>query len=421
MAIDNGYLQLIYNKKQSDIKYDLKNIRRLAAAFGNPEKDLQFIHVTGSNGKGSVCAVLESLCIERGLRTGLFTSPHLVNYNERFRFGRKEIGDAPLKRYLGIVMKRAKSDGIDPSFFEISTLVAILYFRDMKSDIAIMEVGLGGRLDATNIITPQCSVITMIDYEHKRLLGDTKTKIATEKCGIVKKGVPFCTGEENPRIRNVILCEGARRKGIFIAEPDIDVRRQNTEGDYQRIRLKLCGKDHGELRFSLLGGHQIKNLRTALTAFIALYGPPGKGVLKRALERTSWKGRLTTISARPLIIIDGCHNTSGAVSLREELRRILKTVKGRKCLLFGMVKKKPLSRVAELLFPLFDEVNVTTFESDRARSTDSYKKHLKRYAKTYNIYNKIRDAREIVKKRLNKRDLLVVTGSLYLLGDFLKE
>ncbi|MCK4643942.1 bifunctional folylpolyglutamate synthase/dihydrofolate synthase [bacterium] len=419
MAIDSAFLESIYKKKQNEIKYDLNNITALADLFDNPEKELKIVHVTGTNGKGSTCAILESLMCARGLKTGLFTSPHLVNYNERFRINKAEIADKPLKRYLRTIVRRSKKAGIDPSFFEISAMAAFLYFRDQKVDWAILEVGLGGRLDATNIVIPELSLITMIDYDHRRLLGKSKTLIAKEKAAIIKSGRPFLTEEPSPRIRKVIMEEGKKRHGICPIEDKIQIEPDTMELGGSVVSITLKGQRYSRLAFSLGGSHQLANLHLALRADALLFGTPDENILRKGLSKVNWLGRLSVLSRVPYVVIDGCHNKSGALGLKETLRKKLNSVKGERVLLFGMVKKKPLYHVSQILFPLFDHVVVTGFDSVRARSVDSYIKYLEKYAKKYTI---IRRPEAIMQSiHLKKGDMLMVTGSLYLLGDFLKE
>ncbi len=421
MAIDKETLNELYKKKQSEIKYNLDNIKKLAKAFSNPQKELKVIHITGTNGKGSVSAILESLLIESGFKVGLFTSPHLVNYNERFRINQKDIDDKNLKKYIELVIKKSKEIKIEPSFFEISTMVAFLYFSREKVDYAILEVGLGGRLDATNIVIPEISVITMIDIEHKRLLGNTKTKIAKEKCGIIKKNRLFITGETSQRIKSVILNEGARLGGIYGKEYKINIKKIAETLKNQKIDIIIGGHIFKNIIFSLLGEHQVRNLRLALNCYLNLFKNISIGVLEKGLKNIIWNGRMTLIFSYPIVFIDGCHNRSGSDSLKKSIISIFNKHKfSNKYLLFGMVKKKDLSYVSANIFPLFDKIFITDFENERARDLKDYLPYLKKNAKKFIIFNNMDDALEVLHLTMKKNDFLLCTGSLYLIGDFLK-
>jgi dihydrofolate synthase/folylpolyglutamate synthase len=418
-VIDTNYIQSIYQKNQSDVKYNLGNIKRLASLFGNPQKDLKLIHITGTNGKGSVAAILESLIIQRSCTVGLFTSPHLVNYNERFRINQKDIDDESLKYFIELILKISKEHNLSPSFFEISTMIAFLYFKNKNIDYGIMEVGLGGRLDATNIVNSKLAIITMIDYDHKRLLGKKKTDIAIEKAGIIKKGTPFFTGEKSKMIRNAIIRKGIENGGKPLNIPQIEILRRNTTLLYQTVDITVDKKSYNNVKFPLIGGHQIENLKIALIAYNYLFGNPSKDNMREGLANVNWFGRMTLLSKNPFIIIDGCHNKSAAKSIGKEIQRIKKTITGKSYLLFGMVKKKPLNFVARELFPFFDKVIVTNFHTERARPLKDYIKYLEKYAKSYTIIDNIDNVYENIE--LIKNDLLFVTGSLYLLGDFITE
>ncbi|MCD6578648.1 hypothetical protein J7L48_04170 [bacterium] len=421
MGIDGSTLENLYQKKQGEIKYNLNNIKKLARAFSDPQKELKVIHITGTNGKGSVSAILESLLISSGYKVGLFTSPHLVNYNERFRIDQKDIDDEILKKYINMITKRSREIDIEPSFFEISTMVAFLYFSREKVDYAILEVGLGGRLDATNIVIPIISIITMIDIEHKRLLGNTKTKIAIEKCGIVKKGHLFITGEPSSRIRNTIIHEGLRRGGIYGIENKIIIKKNVETLKYQKLDISVKGKSYKNLTYPLLGDHQLRNLKLALNGYLNIFKDLSTETLRNGLKNIIWKGRMTLFSHNPLIYVDGCHNSSASISLKKTIKTIYSKNKiGKKYLLFGMVKKKALSRVSSDLFPLFDIVYITDFETERARELKDYLPYLKKNAKKFIIFNKLENAMEILHLKMRKEDFLLCTGSLYLVGDFLK-
>jgi dihydrofolate synthase/folylpolyglutamate synthase len=325
-------IQFLYGLRLFGAKFGLENTFKLAALAGNPQDRLRFIHVAGTNGKGSTCAMLESIYRAAGLRTGLFTSPHLVSFRERIQVNRRLISEDDVVRLVedlrrtGVapvsIQKIPESKIKDgnrrdacPTFFEFVTVMALKFFAEQKCDLVIWETGLGGRLDATNIVQPLASVITNIQFDHQQWLGDTLEKIAAEKAGIIKPGVPVITTAEEPEALAVIE-KMARAKNA----PLINVGQASSLSPSQETKKLETGKMPV---LPLLGDHQKLNAALALATVETLQGeiPVSDAAVCTGLETVSWPGRLQSITrdSGQKILLDGAHNVAGAKVLREAL------------------------------------------------------------------------------------------------------
>jgi len=304
-------IQFLYDLRLFGAKFGLDNTFKLAARAGNPQDRLRFIHVAGTNGKGSTCAILESVYRAAGLRTGLFTSPHLVSFRERIQVNRQLISEAEVVRLVEALQPWLKQFPADhhPTFFEVITVMALEFFAEQKCDLVIWETGLGGRLDATNVVTPLASVITNIQFDHQQWLGDTLERIAAEKAGIIKPGVPVITTADEPEALAVIE-KTAREKNA----PLIEVISAET---------KLAALFRGAATLPLPGEHQKLNAALALATVETLQDiiPVSAASVCTGLETVSWPGRLQCITrdSGQNILLDGAHNVAGAKALREAL------------------------------------------------------------------------------------------------------
>jgi len=289
-------IRWLYGTQVAGIKLGLENIRRLLDALGNPHQRLACIHVAGTNGKGSVSAMLDSVGRAAGLRTGLYTSPHLVRFNERIQVSGQAITDDEVLAGLNVIRAAIASCGCTPTFFEITTALGFLHFVNQQVDLAIMETGLGGRLDATNLITPLVSVITSIDLDHQKILGDSRAKIAREKAGIIKPGVPVVSITQTADVREVID-EVAASLGsplTYTMEPIAD------------------------LEIGLAGSHQRLNAAVARDALAVAKLGISSDALKTGLKSVFWPGRFQALGDR--LIIDGAHNLAASQRLVETWR-----------------------------------------------------------------------------------------------------
>jgi len=325
-------LQTLYRRRRFGVKLGLEMESAMLAALGNPHRSLAVIHVAGTNGKGSVCAFLEAALLACGYRTGLYTSPHLVRFNGRFRVNGVPIDDDALYESLLTVEHAAvearEAEGQDPTFFECATAIAFHRFRAAPVQIAIMETGMGGRLDATNVVDPLVSVITRVDFDHTEYLGDTLEKIAAEKAGIIKPGRPVVCGAMPEEARSVVH-RTARARGCLVADAqecaNVTVVDQDLSG--QKLRVETTDTAYGTLRIPLLGRHQVENVATAVTAIDVLRSsaqlPFDESSVAQGLSRVNWPGRCEVVKRSPPLILDGAHNPGCAAALADTLSRVL--------------------------------------------------------------------------------------------------
>ncbi|MFQ5582913.1 MAG: bifunctional folylpolyglutamate synthase/dihydrofolate synthase, partial [Calditrichia bacterium] len=302
----------LFGLQRFGIKLGLDNIKALLNAIGNPQNKWQSIHIAGTNGKGSTAAMLESILIEAGYRVGLYTSPHLVDFTERIRINRATI---PQNEVIEFTLKiKPLVEQIQPSFFEVTTAMAFWYFAKEKIDLAILETGLGGRLDSTNVVNPLITAITPIDFDHQKYLGNTIEKIAQEKAGVLKPGVPCVTNNRNKRICEVIRnkCADAGAKYINIFDVCfLQINSSNLEGisfDFRYSNFSLKN-----LALNLCGEYQVDNAALALGTVLNLKNKINitEKNIYDGLKDVLWRGRIDLVSRKPNIVIDVSHNSSG--------------------------------------------------------------------------------------------------------------
>lgn len=417
------YLQAIID---SGVKFGLDNVRCVLSALGDPHLTFPSILVAGTNGKGSVCAILTRALTLQGYRAGLYTSPHLVKVEERIRIGGRLIPRRAFCRLLGRL--KGVIEGLiavgrlaaPPTYFETLTLLAFLYFREQKLDIAVLEVGMGGRLDATNVVTPLVSVITTVEDDHQQFLGRTRREIAFEKAGIIKPGVPVVVGAVRGGARQVIRRrareEGAPFLGAF-DEPGCFRSKKRKDG--WRFSFHWGGEKY-VFTPSLPGAHQGKNAALSIAALTEV-GRRWKSVSKRAIVRgikeTRWEGRLEHVPVRPPIILDGAHNESGAGAVAAYARDFLSRPL---TLVFGIMKDKPVRKVARLLFPLARTVILTSVPMARAASPEMVFSMAPVQKKNTFLEPDPRKALEMAKKMTPPQGSILVAGSIFLVGEIKK-
>lgn len=368
------------------LKLGLERIESALEILEHPERQLRFVHVAGTNGKGSVCAMIERGLREAGYRTGLYTSPHLVSPTERIRINGEPVSEEAFARAFNTVHTAVAGFEQHPSYFETVTAMAMLIFAEERCDWVVLEVGLGGRLDATNVVTPELCVITPVSLDHQEHLGDTVAKIAFEKAGILKNGVPAVISKQQPDAMTVI-----RDRAMKLDVPLIE-----TAG-------------HTPLNIAppLAGKHQIDNTLTAVVALEAL-GLAGD-VIERGVSATVWPGRLERVRTAPDLYLDGAHNVAGAQALAEFIRDI--RGERRVWMVFGVMRDKNVAEMSEALFPLADVLILTTPASDRARAVDAIPAPPgTRFA------NSVEAALDEL-RAAGPDDIIFITGSLFLVGE----
>ncbi|MGH9389375.1 MAG: bifunctional folylpolyglutamate synthase/dihydrofolate synthase, partial [Vicinamibacteria bacterium] len=378
-------------------------------------------HVTGTNGKGSVCAYLASIFRAAGHRVGLYTSPHLVKFNERIRVDGRAIGDEDVARLYARIKPlaaemAAKSEADQPTFFEVTTAMAFEYFRERTVDVAVVEVGMGGRMDATNVVHPKACVITRIGLEHTEHLGRSIDRIAREKAGILKPGVPLVTVDQ-PALP--ILEERARGLRCPVTVVGRDVRHRRTSFDLDGQDITLEDGISLAVRIPLLGAFQPENAATAFAAALAVKGEwaLSKEAIEEGLRTVRWPGRLQVMRRRPIVIVDGAHNEPAAGALGESLRELFP---GKKVtFVLGILNDKDLGGIAGHLGPLAAKVVAAKPRTPRAFEAEDLARAFALHA-AVEVSPSVKEAvtREI--EAAGPEDVIVVAGSIYTVGEALE-
>ena len=406
-------------------KFNLENITVLMERLGRPDRTYPIVHIAGTNGKGSTAAFLESILRAAGFRTGLNTSPHLERINERIRINGEEVSDQifaeTFTRVQEVIEELLAAGRLEahPTYFECVTALAFEVFARERVEFAVVEVGLGGRLDATNIVRPQVSVITRIDFDHENYLGHSLEEIAREKAGIVKAGVPVATAPQLPEVREVLRGK-ARELDATIVDTgeDFDLEREIAEAGCARALARARARGEAvRLAPGLPGRFQLENaLNAVLTA--RLLQARGYRITNQNIEQgirsAEWPGRLERLQAGPDVYLDGAHNPGAARELAQFLEENF--ARRRVYLIFGAMRDKSVDEMTGILFPLASEVIFTQPGTPRAVSANQLADLAGHHAARYTV---IRDAEEALESALAKArsdDAVFVTGSLYLVG-----
>jgi dihydrofolate synthase / folylpolyglutamate synthase len=404
-------------------KFSLDEIRTLLGVLGNPHLSFPSILIAGTNGKGSTAATLASILKASGLRTGLYTSPHLERPNERIRVDGMEIDDATFARLYFRVQDTAQNLVLEerlpqlPSYFELLTALGFLYFAETNVQVAVLEVGMGGRLDATNIVDPLISIITDISLDHMEWLGPTISTIAREKAGILRPSGTMITLPQHPEANQVLgeVATELRVKGVS-ATPYVPSA--GTEGSY---RLEVLGEAI-TVDSPLAGEHQHRNIALAITAAAELASQHGfritPGAIAEGIRRTSWPGRLEQVErADRRWILDVAHNPAGAWALRAGLRMLLHDERPR-TLIFSCLRDKPVAEMSQILFPMFERVILAPIHASRATSVDDL---LAAAMATGTDALAVDSVREAIDRAQNDvgdaKGVVVISGSVYLVGE----
>jgi len=408
-------LNYLYQLQSHGIHPGLKTITKLLWRLDDPQAAFQTVHIAGTNGKGSTAAMTASILMAGGYRVGLYTSPHLIDFTERIRVQGQPISEA---RLIELTERAQRCVGrLDPTFFEFTTALAFLHFAEQAVDLAVVEVGLGGRFDATNTVSSSVSVITNIDYDHQQFLGKKIEQIAYEKAGIIKPNVPVVTAAARPAALKVIQRE-CRHHRVPLYRLGKEFSVQNIHPplfDYHGIRQRLS-----ELSCPLLGRHQFLNAALALAAVELLdqQGWPVKpDAISHGLSKTSWQGRLEVVREESLLILDGAHNPAGAAVLKEFFDEIKRKHSGRHLILvIGILKDKDIRAILRFLEPLADTVILTRPDDQRAAAPEDLLKRMRRPGKAV-IFDRVPEAIQQALALARPEDFICVTGSLYAVGE----
>ena len=406
-------LEKIFNLRGGIIDLRLDRMRQALALFNHPENQFPSLHIAGTNGKGSTAALLHNILQQAGYRTALYTSPHLESFTERIRIGHEEIAQTEVVSLADEIWHCTAEANVPLTFFEFITVMAFIYFARNRVNVAVIEVGLGGRLDATNVVTPLVSVITTIAKDHEAYLGPDELSIAREKGGIIKPRIPVICGKVSEPV-TAVLQEIARLRespAYFLGTSFSFLLKNESLFDYIGIKQNLSG-----LALALRGRHQLANASLALAALelVNEYFPVPQVALRYGLETVQWPGRLELISERPLVILDGAHNPEGVRALADAL---IELRQGRKIkLLFATMADKEWQLMLEILAKLADEIIFTRVSMERSADPELLAKNIPVPIPSRVIQDS-QTALAALLDRAQPDDILVVAGSLYLLGE----
>jgi dihydrofolate synthase/folylpolyglutamate synthase len=408
-------LSYLYDLQKYGIKFGLSSISSLLRRIGNPQAGLKTIHIAGTNGKGSTAAMLSAILVRAGFKVGLYTSPHLVRFNERFRLNEQDVEDeeimAVFERVRAVVDEREP-----PTFFEMTTAMALSLFAAKGVDWAILEVGMGGRLDATNVVQPQLTIISNVSFDHQEFLGSTLSRIAREKAGIIKKQVPLITAVKQPVALAVIKTRcSALNAPCYRIGRQIKVR---TLGE-QRFSYRGLGWRLEKLHLPLAGRHQVVNAATALGGLEVLerwgYYNLVEEQIREGLAKTRWSGRLELLGVQPPVLLDGAHNYAGIVALRQALQE--EYTYRRLIVVLGIMADKDLRGMLLRLAPLADRIILTRPKYERAAEPESLREVAGEFAERTELIRPVGEALERATGLATSEDLVLVTGSLYFIGE----
>jgi dihydrofolate synthase/folylpolyglutamate synthase len=429
MSLNGAYRETIdylFALQKHGIKLALSNSLALMALMGDPHRKFRSVHVAGTNGKGSTASFIAHMLQAAGYRVGLYTSPHLVSFTERIRINNALITEAKVVALAGRVRDAArKAAGPDstaafsPTFFEVATAMAFTYFAEEGVDIAVIEVGMGGRLDSTNVITPLVSVITNIEFEHTEFLGTTLTEIAGEKAGIIKPGVPVVTGAMQQEVIAVIERDAAAAKASVYRLPRDFMPAPITSRGEQVFDYRGIKTSYEKVRINMLGRYQIDNACLALAAIECLRSAGvsvNEAAARCGLEKARWEGRLELVARKPDIYLDGAHNPASAHKLAETVRE-MKPAYRRIVLIIGILGDKDYQGIIAALVPLADHVIVTKPRYSRAMDVRVLASEIRKLNGSIEAAETVDEAIAMVRHKASSDDLVLITGSLYVVGD----
>lgn len=447
-------IEYLYGLQKYGIKLGLEKTRAILSVLGDPYSTLRFVHVAGTNGKGSVSSMLSSVLMAHGSRVGLFTSPHLVSFTERIRINNEQISESEvvsLTEEIRSALHNSQSEIPDPTFFEFVTAMAFLYFSRNKVDWVVMEVGMGGRLDATNVITPVVSVITKIGLDHKEFLGNSLTEIATEKAGIIKQGIPVISAMQGKEAAEVIHNTAHEKSApLFVYGKDFhgDLRSSGLNG--VTFNYHNAVQSIPDMQTSLAGEHQVLNACLAIKAFelcvehysVTASIPDARrsapDAVREGLGSTKWPGRLEMVSEGPHIMIDGAHNPDAAVALSEFIKKYLGDYKI--ILIMGVMSDKDVQGILGPLLPLASEIIFTAPDYGRAAPPQKLAEYAADMGFSSKIAVSVKDAIEMARQSSAEErkptvgtqacgsaevkqsfrepsELILITGSFYTIGE----
>lgn len=405
--------------------YGLERTYKLLEHLGNPERDLKLIHIAGTNGKGSTTSMITEILMGEGYKVGMYTSPFIEEFEERIQINRNNIP----KESLAILMDEIKV-AVDkvieagynhPTEFEIITVLMLLYFKKENIDFGVIEVGLGGTLDSTNVIKPIIQVITSISFDHTNLLGNTLEKIAREKAGIIKRGIPTVIYPQQEEVLKVIKNKCFEMDSELYIANNENLKFKNIvnlDKPYQLLKYN----NEIDILLPLLGEHQIINLSVAMQAIEVLNSKNIIGIsianIVKSIKNVSWKGRLEVLSNNPYVVIDGAHNIQGIKTLSRNIKKYFKYEN--LYLILGILADKDVEEMIKIITPMAKKVYSVTPNSIRGELAESLKDEVSKFNKNCKAFDKYEEAYLEALNDASEKDLILASGSLYMIGDMRK-
>jgi len=406
----------LYSLQKFGVKLGLQNIEQFLELLGRPHKELKFFHIAGTNGKGSVASYIASILIEEGYKVGLYTSPHLVRFNERIKVNGEEIDDLYIEKFIDKWIDYIIENKL--TFFETTTALALCYFRDKNVDFVSWETGLGGRLDATNVVDPLVSIITTISFDHMEYLGNNLISIANEKAGIIKHNKIVCVGLLPQEAYYTIEKIAKERNNLFLSVKNfLQIENENYYLNYKSFKILL--------KPALIGSYQKINSALATLSVLAALDVRISSIekgLKNVIRNTKFEGRFEIVNQMPLVIFDAAHNLEGVENFTREFAKI-SSDKIKKILLFGVMKDKQVKNMIELVKNLFDQILFVSIPEERSLKYEDFK-ILAIDANVIN-YSYCEDPSSYIIKfindKKNKDNVLAFCGSIYVMGHIKKK
>lgn len=412
-------LDYLYSLAHSGIKLGLQNTSRLLEYFGNPHLGVRTIHLSGTNGKGSTAAMTESIIRAAGFKTGLYTSPHLLDFRERIQINRRLIEEQEATDLILRIKNAVEKLKIPVTFFEFGTVLAFLHFKEQQTDINILEVGLGGRLDATNLCEAEISIITSISHDHAEYLGDDLKQIAFEKASIIKEHGTVFAHIPNEEIFNVVngLAQG-RSASVYRLGREFNVTQIEGKSGYQSFDFILGKTEFKDLKLPLIGQFQAKNAGLAISACLKFFEKSdavNENLVRKGLETVQWEGRLETVFTHPTVILDCAHNVESVRSMTTEL---LKNVHFSRCfVILGIMKDKEIDKIIGILGPFGDQFFLVPVNPPRGEQPENLLEKLKIFNKPVQISESVSNALQAAKDIANSDDMVCITGSIFTVAE----
>src|SRR3990167_862994 len=425
----NETLEYLYSLEKFGIKLGLENISLTLNLLQNPHQKFKSIHIAGTNGKGSTAAMTASILQHAGYKTALYTSPHLQDFRERIMINRVMIPEGDVVELTEIIRSRIYNHSeLSLTFFEFTTAMAFLYFAKEKVDFAVIEVGMGGRLDATNVLNPVVSIITEIDIEHTEHLGEDIKSIAKEKGGIIKEKGTVILSSRKPDVIEIIesICKDKNAK-LYRIGRDFGIRNEECGIRSSKFEFHNPKSAIHNFEIPLLGKYQIINASIAIKASLIIKESGFKideSNIRDGLKKVQWNGRLEIVSENPIIILDGAHNPAAAKALSEELKKFWNAEYGIRVnqlmLIIVILKDKDYKGIISFLAPIADYIIITKPKTDRGRIAEDLKTESLKYKKDVEIIEDISEAISKAKSYIKSNDIICITGSFFTIGEAIK-